>query len=227
MFERNKWILGLIIGTMTFSGLAILDELVIQVIFSASGVIAYSLVGSLLGTGLITSRADAGQARMGFFVILVVVFLAIYMVLINFVTWVLSFPIWVYILVFVISAGLIALRIYLNKKAARKYENNHQESSIKDIELEVEKIEKIDESSEYRNPAPKTIYELLAENRDKKVIYVERIDNGSPGLEYVQVNQDALKYPVLKGYLKFDNAGVFKEIFYADEKIWRMSYYWN
>jgi hypothetical protein len=54
------------------------------------------------------------------------------------------------------------------------------------------------------------------------VIYVERIDNKSPGLQYVQVNRDALKYPVLKGYLKYDNAGKFREIYYANEKIWRM-----
>ena len=63
---------------------------------------------------------------------------------------------------------------------------------------------------------------ILDENNEKDVIYVVRVDNGSPGLQYVQVNQKAVKYQILKGYLKFDNAGVFREIYYANEKIWRI-----
>ena len=73
----------------------------------------------------------------------------------------------------------------------------------------------------------KTIYQLLAENKDKDVIYVERVDSDSQGLQYVQVNQNALNYSVLRGYLKFDNAGIFREIYYADKKIWRLSNYLN
>lgn len=227
MFERNKWLLGLIIGTMTFSGIAILDEIVIKMIFAASGAIAYSIVGSLLSTSFIMSRADAGEARMGFFVVVLVILLAIYVAIVNFVTWLLSFPLWVYILIFVVSVGLLILRTYLNKQADKKYESDHIESDIDRIEQEVLKIEKIDVNNEYSSPTAKTIYELLSENRNKKVIYVERIDNGSPGLQYVQVNQDALKYHVLKGYLKFDNSGVFREIYYAEQKIWRLYSYWS
>lgn len=227
MFERNKWLLGLIVGTMTFSGIAILDEVVIKVIFAASGAIAYSLVGSILSTGLILSKADAGQLRMGFFIVLVVLFLAIYMSIINFVTWLLSFPLYVYIIIFVVSLGLLLLRIYLNRKADHLYEEEYQNNILEDIVDEVKEVEEKSKKMEYPSPEPKSIYQLLNENQDKQVIYVERIDNKSPGLQYVQVNRDALKYPVLKGYLKYDNAGKFREIYYANEKIWRLYSYWN
>lgn len=222
MFERNKWLLGLIVGTMTFSGIAILDEVVIKVIFAASGALAYALVGSILSTGLILSKADAGQLRMGFFAILVVIFLAIYMAIINFVTWVLSFPLYVYIIIFVVSMSLLLLRVYLNRKVNQRYEEEYLSNELKDIVDEVKKVEEKSKKMEYPSPEPKTIFELLNENKDKQVIYVERIDNKSPGLQYVQVNRDALHYPVLKGYLKYDNAGKFREIYYAKEKIWRM-----
>lgn len=222
MFERNKWLLGLIVGTMTFSGIAILDEVVIKVIFAASGAIAYSLVGSTLSTGFILSKADAGQLRMGFFVVLVVIFLAIYMAIINFVTWLLSFPLYIYIIIFAVSCGLLLLRIYLNRKADHLYEEEFKNNELEDIVEEVKKVEEKSKKMEYPSPESKTIFELLNENKDKQVIYVERIDNKSPGLQYVQVNRDALKYPLLKGYLKYDNAGKFREIYYANEKIWRM-----
>ncbi len=227
MFERNKWLLGLIVGTMTFSGVAILDEVVIKVIFAASGAIAYSLVGSVLSTGLILSKADAGQLRMGFFVVLVVVFLAIYMAIVNFITWVLSFPLYVYIVIFVASFGLLALRLYLNRKANQLYEDEYHNNKLEDIVVEVKEVEAKSNKMEYPSPEPKTIYELLNENKDNQVIYVERIDNKSPGLQYVQVNRDALKYPTLKGYLKYDNAGKFREIYYANEEIWRLCNFMN
>lgn len=227
MFERNKWILGLIVGGMTFSGIAILDEVVVKIIFAASGAIAYSLVGSILSTGFIMTRADAGQLRMGFFVVLVVVFLAVYMAIVNFITWLLSFPLYVYIIIFVMSGGLLVLRVYLNWKANLLYEEEYRENKLEDIVVEVKKVEEKGRKMEYPSLEPKTIYELLNENKDKQVIYVERIDNMSPGLEYVQVNRNALNYPTLKGYLKYDNAGKFREIYYANEKIWRLYSYWN
>ncbi len=224
MFEENKWILGIIVGSMTLSGLAILDELVIQVIFSASGVIAYSLVGSLLGTGLITSRADAGRARMGIFIFLVFIFVSIYLMIIKIITWLLSFPLWVYVIIFIVTLGILIVRFILNRKAESNYVDAHKNDLLKDYDT-VEVNEK--ETIENWNPnilteEPKSIYQLLDENKEKDVIYVVRVDNGSPGLQYVQVNQKAVKYQILKGYLKFDNAGVFREIYYANEKIWRI-----
>ena len=222
MFERNKWILGLIVGTITFSGIAILDEVVVKLIFAASGAIVYSLVGSILSTGFIMSRADTGQLRMGFFVVLVIVFLAIYMAIVNFITWLLSFPLYVYIIIFVVSCGLLLFRIYLIRKVNQLYEEEYHNNKLEDIVVEVKEVEDKNKRLEYPSPEPKTIYELLNENKDKQVIYVERIDNKSPGLQYVQVNRDALDYPTLKGYLKYDNAGKFREIYYADKRIWRM-----
>jgi|GEM_PF-3432320 len=227
MFERNKWLLGILVGTMTFSGITIIDEVVIKLIFAASGAVAYSLVGSILSTGLIMSRADAGQLRMGFFVVLLLIFLTIYMAIINFVTWLLSFPLYVYIIIFIVSCGLLLLRIYLNWKANQLYEEDYQNNELEDIVEEVKEVEEKSKKMEYPTSKPKTIFELLNENKDKQVIYVERIDDKSPGLQYVQVNRDALNYPVLKGYLKYENAGKFREIYYANEKIWRLYSYWN
>lgn len=223
MFEKNKWILGLFVGTMTLSGIAILDYVVVKVIFAASGAIAYAIVGSLLSTGFIMSKADAGQARMEFFVILLVLFLAIYIAIIKFVTWLISFPLWVYIIIFVISGGVLGLRVLLNKRAGKAYEKeSKKERNIDEIIDKIQHQEQKGNHMEFPSPVPKTIYELLTENKDKKTICVERIDNESPGLQYVRVNQDALRYPILKGYLKFDNAGVFREIYYANESIWRL-----
>ena len=224
MFERNKWILGLIVGTMTFSGIAILDEVIVKLIFTASGAIAYSLVASILSIGFVMSRADAGQLRMGLFVLLVIVFLAIYIAIVNFITWLLAFPLYVYIIIFVISCCLLLFRIYLNRKANQLYEEEYHNNKLEDIVVEVKEVTDKNKRLEHQSPEPKTIYELFNENEDKQVIHVERIDNNSPGLQYVQVNRDALRYPKLKGYLKYDNAGIFREIYDADKKIWRMHF---
>lgn len=228
MFERYKWILAIIVGGMVFSGIAILDELVIKVIFSGSGVVAYSIVGSLISTGLITSRADAGRARTVIFVILIAIFLSIYIMIIKILTWILSLPLWVYILIFIITSGLLVLRFILNKKIESRYVKSYEKDKTEEVEnvetnIELHKNQDIHEKKEEL----KTIYQLLAENKDKDVIYVERVDSDSQGLQYVQVNQNALNYSVLRGYLKFDNAGIFREIYYADKKIWRLSNYLN
>ncbi len=223
MFERNKWILGLIIGTMTFSGIAILDEIVVKIIFTTSGAIAYSLVGSILSLGFVMSRADAGQLRMAFFLILVCVFLIIYMALINFITWLFTIPLWIYVIIFIISVSLLVIRLIVNKKISKAYiEEIEQEKKIVDGNEDTSKTKQDNVSSNTYEEFGKTIYELFQENQEMEVIYIERTDNKSPGLEYVQVNRRALRYPVLKGYIKFDNAGVFREVFYPNDRIWRL-----
>jgi len=219
MFEDRKWLIGVILGSMVVSGIGIIDEIVVKGIITTSASIAFALVGGLYSASLISTRADGGKARIIIFVILIVLFMNIFILVTQFFTWLLSGPIWLYILILVLSPVLLVLHIRKNALIRNEY----IEESLKHKDAAFQTVSIIDNETSGKNIIElKTIYQLLAENKDKECIYIEKINDHSPNLEYVKVSQKALEYPVLKGYFKMDKAGFFAEIYYSDKKIWKL-----
>lgn len=78
MFTIKKYIIGLILGTMIFCGIAIVDDLIVKLSMGIAASLAFSIVGSLYTAGLISSKADGGKARVVIFVFLLAFFLYVF-----------------------------------------------------------------------------------------------------------------------------------------------------
>jgi len=225
MFESRKWVIGLILGSMVLSGIAIIDKFVFETFMLIATSLTTTIVGWLYSMKLISTSADGGKSRMIIFVALLGFFILIYIAVIEVVTWLISGPLWIYIFILLFLLTILLIHLILNKTAEKKY----IERSI--LEKHAHKVDEEKQKETINNAVLndekeelKTIYQLLLENRDKEAIYVEKAGLESPGLDYIKINQKALNYPKLKGYLKMDNSGIFREIYYADEKIWKLNW---
>jgi hypothetical protein len=220
VFTVKKYIIGLILGTMIFSGIAIVDDLIVKLSMGVAASLAFSIVGSLYAAGLITSKADGGKARIVIFVFLLAFFLYVFTQIAKGIIWLFSFPMWIYIVLLSLGAILLILVMINNNKIAKKryIKQLTVESSPKPISMPKEVI---DESINRAEPIFKTIRELLYEEKDRNYILATTNNPYSPGLQYVKVYKNALGYSNIKGYIKMDHAAAFwGDIFYADEKRW-------
>ncbi|MDD4069593.1 MAG: hypothetical protein PHF05_03980 [Candidatus Izemoplasmatales bacterium] len=66
MFTVKKYIIGLILGTMIFSGFAIVDDLIVKLSMGVAASLAFSIVGSLYTAGLISSKADGEKHELSY-----------------------------------------------------------------------------------------------------------------------------------------------------------------
>jgi hypothetical protein len=221
MFTIRKYIIGIILGTMIFSGIAIVDDLIIKLSMGLAASIAFSFVGALYTAGVISSRADGGKARLFIFIILLAFFLYVFTQIAKRIIWLFSFPMWIYIVL--ISAGaisLIVIMIFNNKKAKKRYlkELTVLESPKQHVVDEV----RVEESISMAEPLPKSIRELLLEEKENNFVLATTSNPYSPGLQYVKVYKNALEYPKIKGYIKMDHAAAFwGDVYYADDKRWQ------
>lgn len=220
MFTVKKYIIGLILGTMIFSGFAIVDDLIVKLSMGVAASLAFSIVGSLYTAGLISSKADGGKARIVIFMFLLAFFLYVFTQIAKGIIWLFSFPMWIYIVLLSLGAISLILVMINNYKIAKKRYSKQLavESSPKPIFIPKEVI---NESIYRAEPTLKTIRELLYEEKDRSYILATTNNPYSPGLQYVKVYKNALGYSSIKGYIKMDHAAAFwGDIFYADEKRW-------
>lgn len=220
MFTVKKYIVGLLIGTIAFSGIAIVDDVIVKFSMAAASSLAFTIVGSFYSAGLITSKAEGGKARLYLFVILLGIFLYIFTQIAKGIIWLFSFPMWVYIVVVIISVCLIVLIMMIKDKKAKSV---YQESIIKHVvndsqELKGQVVSVETSSVDSRG---KSIRELLREEENLDYILAYHNNPHSPGLEYVKVYQSALKHRTIKGYIKMDRAAAFwGDVYYAEDKRW-------
>ena len=220
MFTVKKYIIGLILGTMIFSGIAIVDDLIVKLSMGIAASLAFSIVGSLYTAGLISSKADGGKARIVIFMVLLAFFLYIFTQIAKGIIWLFSFPMWVYIVLLSLGAILLILVMINNNKIAKKRYSKQQTIDSSPMPISIPN-EVINESIYRAEPVFKTIRELLYEEKDRNYILATTNNPYSPGLQYVKVYKNALGYSNIKGYIKMDHAVVFwGDIFYADEKRW-------
>ena len=220
MFTIRKYIIGIILGTMIFSGIAIVDDLIIKLSMGVAASLAFSIVGALYTAGIISSRADGGKARLFIFLLLLAFFLYVFTQIAKGIIWLFSFPMWVYIVLISVGAiSLIVIMILNNKRAKKRYLKeltvleSHKPPVVEDV--------KIKENIAKAEPVLKSIRELLLEETENKYILATTNNPHSPGLQYVKVYMNALEYPKIKGYIKMDRAAAFwGDIYYADDKRW-------
>lgn len=220
MFTVKKYIIGLILGTMIFSGIAIVDDLIVKLSMGVAASLAFSIVGSLYTAGLISSKADGGKARIVIFMFLLAFFLYVFTQIAKGIIWLFSFPMWVYIVLLSLGAISLILVMINNYKIAKKryIKQLTDESLSKPASMPKEVVNEIIYRAE---PIFKTIRELLYEEKDRNYILATTNNPYSPGLQYVKVYKNALGYSNIKGYIKMDHAAAFwGDIFYADEKRW-------
>ena len=121
MFTVKKYVIGIILGTIIFSGIAIVDDLIVKLSMGAAASLAFSIVGSLYTAGLISSRADGGKARLVIFIILLTLFLYVFTQIAKGIIWLFSFPMWVYIVLISVGAVSIILIMVFNNKRAKLF----------------------------------------------------------------------------------------------------------
>ena len=205
---------------MIFSGIAIVDDLIIKLSMGVAASLAFSIVGALYTAGIISSRADGGKARLFIFLLLLAFFLYVFTQIAKGIIWLFSFPMWVYIVLISVGAiSLIVIMILNNKRAKKRYLKeltvleSHKPPVVEDV--------KIKENISKAEPVLKSIRELLLEETENKYILATTNNPHSPGLQYVKVYMNALEYPKIKGYIKMDRAAAFwGDIYYADDKRW-------
>ncbi len=209
------------IGAIAFSGIALVDELIVKISMVAASSLAFTIVGSFYSAGIITSRADGGKARMVLFVILLLFFLYVFTQIANGVIWLFSFPIWIYIVIlFIATLLLIIVMLYKDKKTKKLYIASKKE----DIYVVANVDDTIQKSYEAEIPPTKeltTIRELLIREKNQNYIKAYHNDPHSPGLQYVKVYKSALNHSEIKGYIKMDNAAAFwGDVYYSEDKRW-------
>jgi hypothetical protein len=206
VFTVKKYIIGLLIGTIVFSGIAIVDDIIVKISMAAASSLAFTIVGSFYSAGLITSRAEGGKARMIIFVVLLFSLLYIFTQIAKGIIWLFSFPMWIYIVILLVSTTLLILvMLYKDKKTKEKYKQeivvDNQTSKFNEITLDIR--------------------ELLRNENENNYIKAYHYEPHSPGLEYVKVYKNALKHSKIKGYIKMDNAAAFwGDVYYAEDKRW-------
>jgi len=220
MFTVKKYIIGLILGALIFSGIAIVDDIIVKISMAAASSLAFSIVGALYTAGLISSRADGGKARLYIFVILLVVFLYIFTQIAKGVIWLFSFPTWIYIVIVIISITiLIVIMMNRQRKSTFQYKVTAQKNGFEAIINQSVKVE--DNHLVKREVVLKSIPDLLIEESEKDYILATNDSPFSPGLKYVKVYKKSLAYSDIKGYIKMDNAIPFwGDIYYAYDKRW-------
>jgi len=114
------WVLlAFLVSSIIITGVSFIDGIIWDVIFIILGEIAYSIVGLLIAAGVLRGKKNCKEAYSFIIVLLILGGYAIYKVLHNFKIWVLSWPLYVKILVpsifLVLLIGLIVL-IVLHKK---------------------------------------------------------------------------------------------------------------
>ena len=118
------------------------------------------------------------------------------------------------------AISLIVLMILNNKRAKKRYlkELTVLESPIQHLDEKV----RVEDSISVAEPLPKSIRELLMEEKEINFILATTSNPYSPGLQYVKVYKNALEYPKIKGYIRMDRAAAFwGDVYYADDKRWK------
>lgn len=103
---------GLLITLITASaitGISFLDDQIWNIIMAVVGVVAYGIVGLLFSAHIIVGKEAGKQAYAAVFIILLIIGFFVYQGILKFEEWILSWPLYVKILVpSIMGCGIIA-----------------------------------------------------------------------------------------------------------------------
>lgn len=124
--DMKKYIalLTFLVSSLTITGISFIDGKIWDVIFLVIGMVAYAIVGVLFSIGVLHGK-EAGKDAYAFITILLLLGgYAAYKGLVEFKKWVISWPLFVKIIVpsavALLIAGVILLMIFKNKKDSKE-----------------------------------------------------------------------------------------------------------
>ncbi len=127
---------GLLITLITataITGISFLDDHIWNIVMAIVGVVAYGIVGLLYSMHLISGKEAGKEAYAAVFIILLIIGVLIYNGILKVEQWILSWPLYVKILVpSVMGTGIIAVStlLIINRiKKSKKPEVNNQSSN--------------------------------------------------------------------------------------------------
>ena len=124
-----RWLLITLITATAITGISFLDDHIWNIAMAIVGVVAYGIVGLFYSAHLISDK----EAYVAVFIILLIIGVLIYNGILKVEQWILSWPLYVKILVpSVMGAGIIAVStlLIINRiKKSKKPEVNNQSSN--------------------------------------------------------------------------------------------------
>lgn len=207
-----KKIVGLAIATLTLTGVAFIDKILLKLVVCISFSMATSIVGTLYVSGFLASKVEGGKARISIFIILTYVLYTVFNGIIQFLF---SIPIWVYILILFGIATLIVSMWLLLKHINVKEGQLNLKKELNECPTCL--IEKENENKLY------TLSELWNKNgKDGEYL---KIYTTNPNIEWIKIKKGPYGNGKFYGYFKIKNAKqpLNGEIYYSNKKIWQIN----
>lgn len=121
-------LLVFLISSITITGISFIDGKIWEIIFLVVGIIAYFIVGILFSLGILSTKKDGHDAYAFVFFLLVLGGIGIYFLLVKIRQWILSWPIFVKILIpSIIIAGLLVGLFFVIRKMIILNKKKHKE----------------------------------------------------------------------------------------------------
>ncbi len=114
-----KTLLVVLITSLTITGISIIDDKIWNIIIAIIGVAAYGIVGFLYSIHLLSNSREGKYAYLATFIILIIIGFFVYQGIVKFEQWIVSWPLFVKILVpSILVAGIAAVITFIvkNKK---------------------------------------------------------------------------------------------------------------
>ncbi len=125
-----KIILVTLISSVAITGIGFVDDKIWEIVFVIVGMLAYSIVGLLYSYRFISGPQAGKQAYAAVFIIITVIGYIIYQKLLEFKLWLISWPLYVKIIVIssliisvITTIIIMCVRIFKSKKNAESLEN--------------------------------------------------------------------------------------------------------
>lgn len=221
----RKFIIGIFIGALTFSGIALVDNLIVKISLASASAIAFSAVGFLYTAGLIVSKSEGGKARFGIFVFLLILLLYVFTQIAKGIIWLFSFPMWLYIVIICgASFGIVLFVTLKEKKTKTEYrQSDFVANSLKELPSKNDIPAVIKPIDSEKKSALFTLPELIySKPANEKSIKVTRIDSLSPEFEYARVYRIPEFGKPVMGYIKMKNGPAFwGQVYYAFDAVWK------
>lgn len=124
-----KVLLITLITSLTITGISFLDNQIWNLIMLIVGVASYAIVGALFSIGLLSGRDAGKEAYAAVFIILLLIGYCVYQGIVKLQEWILSWPLFVKILVPIfiglLIVGTIAILIIKTKQKKNTNEQQH------------------------------------------------------------------------------------------------------
>ena len=126
--KKLNAILALLISSLAITGLSYIDDQIWNIVFLIVGLIAYAIVGLLFSFGIIFTSKQGKEAYTFVFFLLLLGGYGIYKALLAFDNWVLSWPLFIKILIptVLFISIIIVVFLIIRKKKRDKLPNNQK-----------------------------------------------------------------------------------------------------